>query len=166
MRPLWHVNSKLRLQSTRCQWQRLSIHLWAYCNPPIDHYMKDTWCVKGRQHDGGLTSPTLSKQKCRFLCPLQFWLMKEGWRRQGSDAPKMGLSKLRQGLKSHASIISSVFWKDPGCCFQPGFEPMTSHSAGQCSPNWANWAAVLVSLYWAAGQEYWAATCLSLRVGP
>ena len=29
-------------------WQPLSVHLWAYCNPPKAHDMNDAWCVKGR----------------------------------------------------------------------------------------------------------------------
>ena len=26
-----------------CQWQLLSVHLWAFCNPPIAHDKK--WCM-------------------------------------------------------------------------------------------------------------------------
>ena len=36
-----HVNLKLGRQHTGRQWQPLSVHLRAYCNPPIAHDVSD-----------------------------------------------------------------------------------------------------------------------------
>ena len=77
-----HVNSKLGLQHTRHHWQPLSI-FWAYRNPPIAYDMNDAWCVKGWPHYRG-NFPCSFRTVVWFLSrPLRFWLMKEGWRRQG-----------------------------------------------------------------------------------
>ena len=38
------------LSKQGCHWQSLSVHLWAFCNPPITQDMNDLWCMKGRTH--------------------------------------------------------------------------------------------------------------------
>ena len=62
-----------------CQWQPLLVHLWAYCNPPIAHYMNDAWCMKGRPHHRGNFPYSCRTVVWVLLCPFQFWV----WRRQG-----------------------------------------------------------------------------------
>ena len=71
------VSSDVSMQGRH--WQPLTVHLWAYCNPPIAHdkMMREAWKV---DHTAGKTSPAaihFEQYECEFFytSPL-IWLMK------------------------------------------------------------------------------------------
>ena len=48
---VWNMSTvSTDLSKQGCHWQPLSVHLWAFCNPPITQDMNDLWCMKGRTH--------------------------------------------------------------------------------------------------------------------
>ena len=61
------VSSDVSMQGRH--WQPLTVHLWAYCNPPIAHdkMMRDAWKV---DHTAGKTSPAaihFEQYECEFF---------------------------------------------------------------------------------------------------
>ena len=82
------VNSDVSTQWR--QWQPLSVHLWAFCNPPTAHDMNDAWCVMPDawyvMHERKTTPPgklplIVSNSSIGSFTSPSIWLIKEGWRR-------------------------------------------------------------------------------------
>ena len=77
-----------------------------------------------------------------FTPPL-LWPMTEGWRRQGQRLIVTAQWRDRLNwdkVSNHSqqiNMISPVFWR-LWLLVRPLFEPMTSHLADWCCPNWAN----------------------------
>ena len=58
------------LSKQGCHWQPLSLHLWAFCNPPITHDMNDLCVVTKTRND--LQWPTMTTMTTMIYNDLQW----------------------------------------------------------------------------------------------
>ena len=129
----------------RYHWQLLSVHF--ELSVPTQPMMWMMWCVVWRlTTPPGSTSPTLFKQWYTFFYVPQepdmlsavrrdlwlFILIREDYRKS---------NPLKMSLKRQHFLLSYLKTLSVG---QPGFNPVTFHSADLCSLNLANQAAVRV----------------------
>ena len=159
-------------------WQPLSVHLWAYCNPPIAHdktVMRDSWKV---DYTAGETSPAATyfeQFECGFFY-VPFDLTNE--RPQSNDTCQWrDIHDLNwDRVSNHSQNDLTSFFKRPLLLVRPGFKPTTTTTtttttlsfvqkckswlwfapqlagklvvADRCSPTWANRVADFWQKWW------------------
>ena len=138
------VSSDVSIQERH--WQPLSVHLWAYCNPPIAHDMGSWWCVKGRSHHRGdfpysfrtvvwvlyVPFDFTNERRMKETRPTVYMLRHPQWRdhRNWDKLSNYSQDDLNSFLKTLlVGPVRAWTWRPP------------AQQTDRCSPNWANRAA-------------------------